>query len=1179
MLTTDDGLVMSPTDLVDLLECEHRSALNHATAARLPGAPRPEDTRDPLITKHGLAHEQATLERLRAQHGDRLVEIPQPAPRHDALKTAAEQTRAAIEAGAPVVYQAVFYADGFYGRADFLIAGDHGYEPHDTKLARHATPAAVLQLTAYADALRRAGHPTGPAMHLLLGDDTAHTFQVADFLPLVDHLRTRLRDRLDRPAALPDRLWADERPACATCRFSRNCSSGRESDRDLSLVAGIRTDQRRKLVAAGLGTIDALANATSTERPQTMSATTFGGLRAQAALQVIQDNSRTEDDPTGKVGYEILAPEALAALPAPSPGDVFFDMEGDPFALAGEGLEYLFGTLGGAENQTTVGEARNYTETFTPFWAHSRAQEKRAFEAFVDFAVERLAEHPGAHVYHYAPYEVSALKRLAALHGTREEAVDALLRTGSLVDLYAVVRKALRVSQRSYSIKYLEPLYMPQGRVGEVQNAVSSIEAYEEYLTLLELGEVARAEVVLDGIKDYNAYDCLSTHRLYRFLLDVRDEAGIEPLAEPEESTLDALMTETAEALAAERRAERAAKIAAVVDPLMAGLPDNPADATDDEKARALLAAAVGYHRRETNPAWWDFFRQVGAPLPDLEVDNNCAVPISVSTQDWVLPSGRVRNAKREVHARCDPDRPHPFAAREQVRLLYPGAVTRKAEVVSENGEGITLLESVKPDELHAVGGADNQTAVGGADNQTAVRPIAILPGDPVKPAPKDDAVYELAQRVVDSLPVLPPHPGIDLLRRLPPRLGELPQGEDLVATVIHAVDLLDGSTLAVQGPPGAGKTYLAGRLIAHLIRRGKTVAVTSTSHKAVENVLSAAKAAGRELGVPIPCAKRAKGVPAKDCEWEQPKDNPALVRWRHEQGGGHLVGGTAWTFSNAALREQPFDVLIIDEAGQFALADALAVSTCTRNLVLLGDPQQLPQVVQGTHPAGADASALGHLLGAADVIPAHLGYFMDQSRRMHPNVCEPVSRLSYSGLLHAHPTAAGRGVAGLEAGLYLQEVDHEHNITSSPEEAAAVVDVVRSLMGRMWTDGDTSRALDDSDILVVAPYNLQVRVVRRALEKAGYAEVRVGTVDRFQGQEAPVVITTMTSSSAVDLPRGLDFLLSRNRINVALSRAQAVAVIVCSPRLVLADIRGVDQLRLVSGMIGLMATARRWSD
>ncbi|CCH33648.1 TM0106 family RecB-like putative nuclease [Saccharothrix espanaensis] len=1137
MLTADGRLVHSPADLVDLLECEHRSRLTLALALGVPGTPQPDERQDLLAAKHGIAHELAVLERFRARCD--VVEIAQPAPTHEALTKAAAETRQALDAGAEVVYQGVFYADGFHGRADFLVRTDRGYEPHDAKLARHATPASVVQLTAYAYAL---GACAGPEMHLLLGDDSVRTFRVADFLPVVRSLRERLRDSPEPPA----RSWDDERPACATCRFSRSCASGRERDRDLSLVAGIRTDQRRKLVAAGLGTIDALANAAREDRPQTMSATTFTGLRAQAALQVIQDDSRTSDDPIGKVAYEVITPEALAELPAPSTGDLFFDMEGDPFALNGEGLEYLFGMV-------------TPEEEFTPFWAHTRPQEKAAFERFVDFTTARLAEHPGAHVYHYAPYEVSALKRLAALHGTREEAVDHLLRSGSLVDLYAVVRKALRVSQRSYSIKYLEPLYMPAPRDGDVTNAVSSIEAYEEFLTLNEAEDVGRAEEVLDGIAEYNKYDCVSTRRLYRFLLEVRQEAGIEPHV-AEQSFVDEIEDE----IAAQRRAERAERIAAVVDPLLAGLPDNPADHTADERARALLAAAVGYHRRETNPAWWDFFRQVAAPLSELESDSACAVPVSVRAEDWAMPSGRVRKAKREVRVRCDPDRPHPFTTGDQVRLLYPGTPnrTRDAVVLGESAEDIVLVESVAPDDVDGD------------------RPAAVLPGSPVRPSPKDEAVYELARMVAESLPVLPPHPGVDLARRASPRLrglAELPAGGDVIADVIEAVDRLDGSALAVQGPPGAGKTYLAGRLIAHLVRGGRSVGVTSNSHKAVENVLSAAQAAGRELGVPIPTAKRPKGTPAKDCTWEQPKDNPALVRWRTDQGAGHLVGGTAWTFANAAVREQPFDVLIVDEGGQFALADALAVSTCARNLVLLGDPQQLPQVVQGTHPAGADASALGHLIGDADVIPAELGYFLDQTRRMHPDVCEPVSRLSYAGLLHAHPTTAARGVDGLVSGVYVHEVEHRHNTTSSVEEAAAVVEIVKSLMGRMWTDGVNARPLDDSDVLVVAPYNLQVRLVRRELERSGYEHVRVGTVDRFQGQEAPVVVTTMTSSAAVDLPRGLDFLLSRNRVNVALSRAQGVAVVVCSPRLVEADIRGVDQLRLVSGMIGLTGEARPW--
>ncbi|MTD53905.1 TM0106 family RecB-like putative nuclease [Amycolatopsis pithecellobii] len=1111
----------TPSDLADLLECEHRSMLTQAYAAGLPGAPRPRAGGDPLAVKHGQAHERATLEVFRRERPG-LVEID-----FRDRETAAAATERALRAGAAVIYQAVFDDGEFTGRADFLVRDDEGrYEVYDTKLARHARPSAVLQVAAYADALRRGGWPAGPHLHLLLGDGSTTSLRADDFLPLLHRLRAKLVARTPR---LPDRLWSDERPACAGCGFAEHCAAGREAGRDLSLVAGIRGDQRRKLAEAGLPTIDRLATAAPQDRPRDMSERTFTALRAQAVIQVRQDT-------TGEISYEIVDPDPLAALPAARPGDVFFDMEGDPYALGGAGLEYLFGAV-------------DSRAEFTPFWAHSRDDEKRAFEQFVDFASARLAEDPEAHIYHYAPYEVTALKRLAALHGTREEEVDDLLRRGVLVDLYAVVRKALRVSQRSYSIKYLEPLHMPSTRDGEVKTAASSIEAYEEYLTLENLGERAQAAEVLRGISDYNEYDCVSTLRLFEFLHEIRKKAGIAPKSVVEESEVDALLRDTSDRLAAERRAERAEQLAKLVDALQ-----NSGDETG-----ALLAASVGYHRRETNPAWWEFFRQLAAPLSDLEADTTCAVPVSADPGAWVPPSGRAKLAKRTLTFSCDPDRPHPFTAGDQVRLRY-GGEARDARVVAASAEELMVEESCPVGET------------------AATLPEAVLPGSPVRPAPKDEAVAELAQYVVDRLPELPAHPGLDLLRRSAPRLRggrALPDpGEDLVRTVIEAVDALDGSTLAVQGPPGAGKTYLAGKLIAHLVRAGKTVAVTSNSHKAVENVLTAAKANAPGL----PCAKRPRKAPDPQQPWDQPKTNDALARWRTEHDEGHLVGGTAWTFANTALRAEPFDVLIIDEAGQFALADALAVSTAAKNLVLLGDPQQLPQVVQGTHPAGAAASALGHLLGDADVIPPELGYFLDQSRRMHPDVCAPVSRLSYAGLLHAHPSAAARGIEGLRSGLHLLEVAHRGNTTRSVEEAAAVVELVSTVHGRVWTDERGRRSLSDKDFLVVAPYNLQARVVSRELERAGFAGVRVGTVDRFQGQEAPVVIATMTSSSAVDLPRGLDFLLSRNRLNVALSRAQALAVLVCSPRLVEADIRTVEQLRLVSGMVGLMNSAVPWS-
>ncbi|MGK3208878.1 TM0106 family RecB-like putative nuclease [Amycolatopsis sp. MEPSY49] len=1122
--------MLTPADLADLLECEHRSVLNQASAAGLPGAPRPVP--DPAAGRRGRAAAQAMLARLRGEGHD-VFEIDTAD-----LVAAAETTAAALWSGAAVIHQAVLHDEDFSGVADFLIQDGEGrYEVYDAEPARQAKPAAVVRLVAFADALRRAGWPTGPHVHLRLGDGGTRTLRGEDFRPLVDRLGARLRGRAP---VLPTPLWADERPACAGCGYARHCASAREADRDLLLVAGMRGDQRRKLAAAGLGSIDALAAATPGARPRDLSATAFATLRAQAALQVRQDA-------TGEVSYEVVDPDVLAALPTPAPGDVFADLAGDPHALAGEGLEFLFGAL------TPGGEQR-----FTPFWAHNRAQEKRAFEEFVDFAAARVAEYPGSHVYHYGPYEVTAIKRLAAVHGTREETVDQLLRGGALVDLHTVVRKALRVSQRSYSIRHLEPLYRPGTREGDVKTAMSDVEAYEEYLVLARSAEPGRADEVLRGIAGDSEEDCVSALRLFEFLHQVRADSGIELAAPPEESPEDALLRQAEEDVAAERRAERAARLAALVDPLLDGLPDDPAEFTGDERARALLAAAVGYHRRETNPAWWEYFRQLAAPLGDLEVDTSCTVPVSLEVGEWVPPAGRVRTAKRTLVLACDPDRPHPFAPGDEVRLRYDGG-TRDAKVAAASAVELTLEESCPPDAT------------------TADRPTAVLPGSPVRPSPKDEAVADLAQLVVDALPVLPRHPGVDLLRRTPPRLrggAALPEpGTDLIAAVIDAVETLDGSTLAVQGPPGAGKTFLAGKLIARLVRAGRTVAVTSTSHKAVENVLSAALKSAPGLA----CAKRAKRTPDPSVPWEQPKSNPALVKWRAEHDTGYLVGGTAWTFANAAVREEPFDLLIIDEAGQFALADALAVSTCAKNLLLLGDPQQLPQVVQGTHPAGAEASALGHLIGEADIIPPELGYFLDETRRMHPAVCEPVSKLSYAGRLRAHPSAAERALADLPAGLYLAEVDHHGNTTRSVEEAAAVVDIVTALIGRPWTDHGPARPLADTDIVVVAPYNLQARTVTRALADAGFPGVRVGTVDRFQGQEAPVVITTMTSSSAVDLPRGLDFLLSRNRLNVALSRAQVLAVLVCSAKLVEADIRTVDQMRLVAGMIGLLGEARPW--
>ncbi|MEH3143721.1 MAG: DEAD/DEAH box helicase, partial [Mycobacterium kyogaense] len=262
--------------------------------------------------------------------------------------------------------------------------------------------------------------------------------------------------------------------------------------------------------------------------------------------------------------------------------------------------------------------------------------------------------------------------------------------------------------------------------------------------------------------------------------------------------------------------------------------------------------------------------------------------------------------------------------------------------------------------------------------------------------------------------------------------------------------------------------------------------------------------------------------------------------------------GGTAWDFANdRRVPAGSLDLLVVEEAGQFSLANTIAVARSARNLLLLGDPQQLPQVSQGTHPEPVDGSALAWLVDGHHTLPPERGYFLHCSYRMHPQVCRGVSRLSYDNRLQSHePVTAARRLAGVAPGIRTLAVEHHGNVTDSPEEAAAIVAAIRDLLGVDWTDEDGTRPLNQNDVLVVTPYNAQVVQVRSHLDAAGLADVRVGTVDKFQGQQAPVVFVSMTASSIDEVPRGIAFLLNRNRLNVAVSRAKYLAVIVRSPQL-----------------------------
>ncbi|NQX06524.1 TM0106 family RecB-like putative nuclease [Rathayibacter sp. VKM Ac-2856] len=1149
MYLEDGRIVTSPTDLSSWAACEW--AVLRRLDAALGRAPRVVVEEDAMLQRTarlGDAHEIAYLAELKRTHDD-VVEFERP-DRADYAR-AADAAVEAMRAGADVLYQATFYDGTFIGFSDFLLrTPDGAYEVYDTKLARHAKIPALLQLAAYAEQMAARGIRVGEKVHLVLGDGTTTSHDLAMIAPVQRVQRARLRAVLEEHLAASEPVaWGDPRvTACGRCGL---CAPEVQAHRDPILVAGMRLDQRGKLASAGITTLDALA--ASEGAVPGLSAGALETLRAQARLQLATEAS-ADHVPV----VEVVDASVLSALPAPDEGDLFFDFEGDPLHAEDGlwGLDYLFGMV-------------DRDEVFTAFWAHDLAEERRALVDFLALLRERRARFPRMHVYHYASYERTHLLSLAQRHGTGEEEVDALLRDGVLVDLYPVVRRALRVGSRSYSIKKLEPLYMGEEArdVEGVTNAADSISEYVAARALLEpagRGSATAAADRLEGrrrlaeIGEYNAYDCRSTLRLrdwLRSLVPAREEEPL-PLVE-----VDLPVPREPDPVAV-------ALLAAVE-----GV--EPRERTPDQTALALAGAAIDYHRREAKTFWQEHFDRLRQPLDDWADARDVVVVERVEVvRDWSTPA-RARTLSRELRmlGRLAPGSRLSIGAKPF--LVYdspapPGApspgpgmrgASDRAEILaaSDDGERIVLLLK---EGLRA-----------GEDPHDDV-PIALAPAPPPRAAPQPEAIAEWGGQVLDALPALLPDPALDVLRRVPPAVVAPVRGDDVIGAVVETLLGLERATLAVQGPPGTGKTYVGSHVIARLVtEHGWRIGVVGQSHSVVENVLTAvvAKGVDRARVAKVPKAGTSADALAA-AAWTPVKNGAALAALA--ESGGCVVGGTAWTFANAgSVPRRSLDLLVIDEAGQFSLAPTIASAIAAQRVLLLGDPQQLPQVSQGSHPEPVDESALGWLADGHDVLPPAYGYFLAQTHRMHPALAAAVSELSYEGALSSRAPEERR-LEGVAPGLHAVPVVHAGDTTSSPDEARRVVEIALSTVGRSWTDEHGERALTAADVIVVAPYNAQGALLREALDAAGLEETLVGTVDLFQGREAVVAIVSLAASSGADVPRGLEFLLLPNRLNVAISRAKWAAFLVHSPALAASPPTSMAALERLSRFLRLLEIA-----
>ncbi|UJB73154.1 TM0106 family RecB-like putative nuclease (plasmid) [Acaryochloris sp. 'Moss Beach'] len=1127
MQRSPTGPVYSPQDLIQFLTSDFacwmdRFALEH------PESPPPEHEPDEMLqalVQLGQAHEQKFLTELLEQ-GANVFQVKD--------RTSFDETLAAMKAGHDYIYQAALKHENFIGYPDFLVRveqpsllGDWTYIPLECKLALNPKPDFIIQSACYLDLLHHVQGTRPQEFRLLLGNGTQESFSTEQYIYYFYQVRQnflcRMADFNPQQKPLPGVGNHGRWQAIAQAHLL-------EIDH-LSQVANVTQTQIRRLENAGIKTLEQLAAADSTQHIPKLDSAIFERLTLQAQLQKASAASEV-------IEYRLIPPDpehprrGLALLPLPSPLDVYFDMEGYP--LVKGGLEYLFGAIYHDQDKLP----------FKDWWAHDARMEKESFESFIDWIYQRWLDDPSMHVYHYAPYETIAIKRLMQRYATREAQVDDLLRAEVFIDLYQVVRQSLQVGTTSYSIKYLEPLY---GRTREesVKNAADSVVQYFQWLQAPD-GDTPDTSQILQSIKDYNRVDCESTYELATWLRQLQQDANIEYQSKSDLETQTELPTDTED------------PVVQLAEELVSELPEIPSK--PDAQVQELLAHLLKFHERETKPFWWQRFTWLQMDEADLFDEPDCIAGLERTKTPPIAPSGRSKSWSYEYQ----------FDPSQDLRIKTgqtwfapeePQKGCRLVELDTQTGRALISISQQQLDKTREE-----------RPHWEPPQRSSLIDANLISSKALPQSILDTVQQWRETGVLQPALK--DLLYRLPPRIRnhsapEIISGNtDLLTGTLAAVTHLDNSLLCIQGPPGSGKTYTAAHVITQLVQQGKSIAISANSHQAISNLM---------LKIAQMCQEQS--IDLKGLKYGGEKDERILeagLTWANNLkkitlSDYSIFGATAFQLCKPEMAEQ-WDYLFVDEAGQMALANFVAIARCTNNIVLMGDQMQLEQPIQATHPGESGQSVLGYYLDGKATIPPNMGIFLDTSYRMHPSICQFISEAIYENRLQFHTETHHHQIQVNQShsnaieqgnGILFVPVEHEGNSQHSTEEIQAIDALVEHLTGLPYISsrGESQGVIGPNDILVIAPYNLQVQYLKDHLCDLA----RVGTVDKFQGQEAPILILSMCASSSDTAPRGLEFLLNRNRLNVAISRAQCLSILVGSPLLASTACKNISDIELVN--------------
>ncbi len=1144
MYLRDDSWVYSPSDLTTFMESPFALWMNRNAYINKDFSDR--DQKDDLRTeleKKGLTHETEVLEDLKKSKS--VIDIGEAKLTHATdNKLKALATIEAMKAGVDVIYQAYLCDGAFEGLSDFLVKvegksnlGDFYYEVWDSKLATSVKPYFVIQLCCYAQMLEKIQGRLPENIAVVLGNKKIVKLKTEDYYYYYLALKNNFIKACDEFD--PNKMLHpfDSKSYGNWSGFADAYLVGKDH---LSQIANISRSQIKKLINAGVDTCAKLIK--HEEHVKKIDSGILERLKKQASLQA---RSKDKEKPDFEIiSYPPDTSAGLSLLPPKSKNDIFFDIEGYP--LIEGGLEYLWG----ATYFDELGERQ-----FKDFWAHDSEQEKLAFSQFIDWAYQRWIADPSMHIYHYASYEITACRKLMGRYGCYEFEVDQLLRNNVFVDLYKVVKSSMFVGAPSYSIKKVELLY--RGKRGtEVADGGASIVVYENWRDEWLTGKASGSweeDTTLAEIREYNKDDCDSTQELTDWLRKRQQESGIEFAGKITESDNIEVIEETP------RDKLRELLFVKANDPL-----------ENDELLKKLyqhFAYTLDFHQRENKPMWWRLFDRMVTDTEELLDDADCLAKLVRTNREAFKQTPKARHLAYEFQ----------FPVEQEWKAGCQNYYVLGEECEQGKPLKVSIVES------------ESQFNIGLIVVKCKQTPPAIMhliPDEYINASPIPESIEEVATDFLAQ--GLSQNAIFDFLKRSFPRIQHLPYGSPIITTddpeermnqVIEAVKNLDNSYFTIQGPPGTGKTFTAKKIIAELLKQNKRIGISSNSHKAINNLLFsvAEYCAEKKIAAEFSCAKDTDTKKIEELGINV-ADNKKLIANLPEHAC--VVGTTAWGFSHPDYAEQ-FDYLFIDEAGQVSVANLIGMSPSAKNIVILGDQMQLGQPTQGTHPGESGLSILDYLLGDTAAIAPEMGCFLSTTYRMHSLVNQFISDSIYEGKLKSHPDnerqkvvlAEGKLFQWLDypveqAGLIFRPVSHQGNTLASEEEVEEIAKLVDLLIGGEYTCREGKRrTITLDDMMFVAPYNYQVKLLKQRLG----SDSKVGSVDKFQGQEAPIVFFSLCSSDAEESPRGVDFLYNKNRINVAVSRAQALAIVVGNPALCCPMINSIEQMKKINLVSRLM--------